>query len=88
MSEVTETPVVETPAMKAYDLNVLLSKMKARGLDIAEDMAKVLVEEMAQWIVESAAISENKIDDVAALGMPQLKALALGLADKIDGQVG
>lgn len=84
---VVETPVTPVPA-KAYDLNVLLSKMKARGLDIAEDMAKVLVEEMAQWIVESAAISENKIDDVAALGMPQLKALALGLADKIDGQVG
>lgn len=74
--------------LKAYDLNDLVMKLKARGLDVAEDMAKVIIQESAKWIVESAALSENKIDDVAALGMPELEKLALGLADKIDGQVG
>ena len=87
MENTIETPVTPVPA-KAYDFAVLVAKLKDRGLDIAEDMAKVVVEEMAQWVIESAAISENKIDDVAALGMPQLKALALGLADKIDGKIG
>lgn len=76
-----------TPAVvKAYDVSVLLSKMKARGLDIAEDMAMVAIEEIAAWVQESAALSENKIDDVAALGMPQLVNLVKQLADKIDGK--
>lgn len=83
---VTETPAV--PAMKPYDLKVLLGKLKARGLDIAEDMAMIVVEETSQWVVESAVLSENKIDDVAALGMPQLVSLVKSLADKIDGKVG
>lgn len=73
---------------KAYDLKVLVEKLKARGLDVAEDAAKIMVEETCDWVVESAAISENKIDDVAALGMPHLEKLALGLADKIDGKEG
>lgn len=71
---------------KAYDVKVLVEKLKARGLDIAEDMAMVVIEETAAWVVESAALSENKIDDLAALGMPQLVTLAKGLTDKIDGK--
>jgi hypothetical protein len=86
-SDSVETPV-PAPVAKAYDVKVLLSKLKARGLDIAEEMAIVVIEETSAWVVESAAISENKIDDLAALGMPQLVVLAKGLADKIDGQVG
>lgn len=73
---------------KAYDLNDLVQKLKARGLDVAEEGAKVIVEETSGWIVESAALSENKIDDVVALGMPHLQKLALGLVDKIDGKEG
>lgn len=83
MENVIETPVV--PA-KAYDLKVLVEKLKARGLDIAEDMAMVVIEETSAWVVESAVISENKIDDVAALGMPQLVGLVKKFADKIDGK--
>lgn len=71
---------------KAYDVKALVEKMKGRGLDIAEDMAMVAIEEIAVWVQESAALSENKIDDLAALGMPQLVSLVKKLADKIDGK--
>lgn len=73
---------------KPYDLKVLMEKLKARGLDIAEDMAKVVVEETLVWVDESAAASENKVDDLARIGIPALKELALKLADKIDGKEG
>lgn len=73
---------------KAYDIKALVAKLKARGLDVAEEAAKIMIEETCDWVVESAGKSDNKIDDVVALGIPQLEKLALGLADKIDGQVG
>jgi hypothetical protein len=72
---------------KAYDIKDLAAKLKARGLDIAEDAARIVVEEACDWIVESAALSENKVDDLAALGIPQVEKLALGLVDKIDGKI-
>ena len=73
---------------KAYDVKALAVKLKARGLDVGEELVKVIVEETCDWVVESAALSENKIDDLAAIGIPQLEKLALGYVDKIDGQVG
>lgn len=55
---------------KAYDVKALLEKFKKRGLDLTEDAAKMIIEDTCSWIQESAAISENKIDDVAALALP------------------
>lgn len=73
---------------KAYDLKALALKLKARGLDIAEDAAKIIVEETMDWTVESALKSENKVDDILAGVMPIAKKHVLELVDKIDGQEG
>lgn len=73
---------------KAYDPKVLISKLKGRGLDIAEEAAKIVVEESFSWLEESAQISANPIDDVAAIVYPHAKKFALEQIDKIDGQVG
>lgn len=70
--------------MKAYDLKVLLEKLKAQGLELTEEAVKIFVKQLVIWLQESAAISENKIDDVAALGLPELEKLALKLADDIN----
>lgn len=70
--------------MKAYDLKVLLEKLKSQGLELTEEAVKIFVKQLVEWLKESAAISENKIDDVAALGLPELEKLALGLADQIN----
>jgi len=78
----------EKAEKKAYDLKDLSEKLKARGLDMAEEACLILVDEMAAWVVESAAISATPFDDVLAVVMPTLKKEAAKYIDKIDGQVG
>lgn len=70
--------------MKAYDLNVLLAKLKDQGLELGEEAAKIVLHQLCIWLKESAALSANKIDDVAALGIPELEKLALKLAEGIN----
>lgn len=73
---------------KAYDLAVLAEKLKARGLDLAEDAAGIVVEELFIWVEESAKLSETPYDDMGLIVLPQLKALALEGVDAIDGKEG
>ena len=73
---------------KAYDLKELVSKLKARGLDLAEDTAKGVLDDVLSWTSESAAVSANKVDDFAGVVIPMIKPYILQQLDKIDGQVG
>lgn len=74
--------------VKAYDLVDLVSRLKGRGLDVAEEAGKVVVEEVFAWVSESAKVSATPYDDMALIVLPQLKAFALTEVDKIDGKVG
>lgn len=71
---------------KAYDLKGLLTELKASGLEIAEESAKVVIEAVFTWLEKSATLSENKYDDLAVMLYPQLKAYALEQAEKINAQ--
>lgn len=73
---------------KAYDLKVLAEKLKAKGLDVAEEAAKIIVEETLTFIVESAIKSENKYDDLLVAIVPVIKPHILSAVDKIDGVEG
>lgn len=73
---------------KAYDPKALLERLKGRGLEVAEEAGKVVVEEVFAWFEESAKLSATPIDDVALILVPQLRAAALGAVDKIDGKAG
>lgn len=73
---------------KAYDLAALAAKVKGRGLDLAEESVKILIEETFVWVEESAKLSATPWDDMALVVMPQVKKLALDAVDKIDGQQG
>lgn len=73
---------------KPYDPKDLLEKLKTAGLDVAEDAAIKVVESVFDWVTESAAASENKIDDIIAAFIPQVKPMILEAIDKIDGQEG
>lgn len=73
---------------KAYDLKVLAEKLKAKGLDVAEEAAKIIVEETLTFIVESAVKSENKYDDLLVAIVPVIKPHILSAVDKIDGVEG
>lgn len=73
---------------KAYDLKALVEKLKAKGLDVAEETAKIALQEVFQWVEDSAKLSATPYDDMGLIVLPQLKKLALEAADKIDGAVG
>lgn len=76
-------------AASAYDPKELMSELKSRGLDLAEDAARHVVESTFAWLEKSAAASPNKVDDALVLGVsPVLKKYALEKIDKIDGKVG
>jgi len=73
---------------KAYDIKALGENIKGKGLDLAEDAIVLVVEELFNWIEESAKLSETPYDDMGLVVLPQLKKLALAQVDKIDGQEG
>ena len=73
---------------KAYDLKVLGEKIKGRGLDLAEDSVKIVVEEIFAFIEESAKISPTPYDDIALIVLPQIKSKVLSIVDQIDGHQG
>lgn len=74
-----------TEVKKAYDVKVLAEKLKLRGLDLAEEAAKIIIEETSDWVVESSEISPTPFDDIAKVVMPSIKKMALEQVDKIDG---
>jgi len=74
--------------MKAYDPKELIQEAKAQGLDLAEEAAELLAKSVFSWLKKSAEASENKIDDVLALGYKYAEEEALKLIDKIDGAQG
>lgn len=73
---------------KAFDAKVLAAKLKSRGLDVAEEAAKILVEEVLAWTEESVKLTENKFDDMLLVVLPQVKSYALAQVDKINGKEG
>lgn len=73
--------------MKPYDLKVLAEKLKAKGLDVAEESLKILVSETLDWVSESAPLSPNKVDDVVVMAFPFIKPKILEAIDKVDGKV-
>jgi hypothetical protein len=73
---------------KAYDIKALAEKLKGKGLDVAEDMAGHVYVAVKEWAKESAALSANKFDDLAAPFYDQLDAIVLPQIDKIDNKQG
>jgi hypothetical protein len=72
----------------AYDVQDLLARFKAAGLDLAEDGAKAAFVAVTAWFKESAKLSATPFDDVALVVLPTLEKTALEALDKIDGKVG
>lgn len=72
----------------AYDLKDLVERLKPHGLELAEDSAKVLVEQVLAWVKDSALASENKFDDLTLAVLPVIEEYVLKQVDKIDGAEG
>lgn len=77
---------------KAYELKALGQKIKEkaalRGLSLAEETIEVLAiaayEGTKEWIQESAALSETKIDDVIAPFLGHLDGFLKPQIEKLD----
>jgi len=73
---------------KAYDVKDLVSKLKDKGLEIAEDAAGLVLDSVIDWVVESSAKSPNKVDDILAPLLIAVKPYIHEQIDKIDGKEG
>lgn len=73
---------------KAYDIKVLAGRLKAKGLDVAEDVAQVALKEVIEWLKESAVASHNSYDNLLLAVYPMLEAEMATQIDKIDGKEG
>lgn len=74
--------------MAAYNFNELVEKLKARGLDLAEDGAKGVVGDVFDWLEGSVKNSPTPYDDIMLGILPVIKAQVLKSVDAIDGQIG
>lgn len=80
---------MEVPAMtKPFDVQNLMARAKAKGLDLAEDAAKMLVGETLDWTQESCLLHENPMVKGLSAVVGVLKQPAMEQLDKIDGKVG
>lgn len=73
---------------KPYDLKELGKRLKDAGLVQAEESAEKALDVIAGWIIESAELSPNPLDNIAAIALPKVVEAAKGVIDKIDGQPG
>jgi len=69
---------------EAYDLKALGDKLKAQGLELAEDGAENVYVSVKEWLKESAEKSTNAIDNVVTSFLDQLDPVVLPLIDEIN----
>lgn len=72
----------------AYEFKSLLDAFAKRGLNLTEDAAKGVVEDVTSWFEVQAKASATPFDDVALVVLPQLKKVVLDKIDELDGEVG
>lgn len=64
----------------------LVERLKAKGLDVTEELAVVMVTETFGWAEDEIVESVSKKDDMLLIVFPAVKKAVLALTDKIDGQ--
>lgn len=71
---------------KPYDIKELFPKLKEAGLEGTEEAVKLAVPVFFDWLIASAAKSENKYDDLLSPLIPIVKKYVMDLAEDINGQ--
>lgn len=74
--------------MQPFDMKALVARLKAKGVDVAEELAKVLAGEVLDWAAESCALHPNPFVKFGAPALVAVKPIVMNEIDKIDGQVG
>ena len=66
----------------------LLDALKAKGLDVGEDVAMELVKLVFPFLGRLVLLTENKVDDMLIAVLPIIEKQVIELLDKIDGKEG
>lgn len=73
---------------KPFDIANLAERLKANGLDLAEDVAKVVAKETLSWVKESVLLTSNPFDDLLTAVLPVVSDFVMAELDKIDQKPG
>lgn len=73
---------------KPYDLSVLAEGLKEDGVDVSEVAAGKVAKRLLAFFKESAAASENKVDDLVMGVVAQFEGAIDAAIDQINGKVG
>lgn len=73
---------------KPFEFKALVDKLKEKGIDQAEEVAKLLADCVIDWTVESCALHENAIVKVLGAVATAAKPAIMVELDKIDKKVG
>ncbi len=69
---------------KPFDVKDLKEKLKAAGLELAEENVKVLLPIFLDWVEDSVKMTQNKLDDFFVMARPQIEAALNPLIEKIN----
>lgn len=73
----------------AYKIKGLADKLKTKGLDLAEDAVKIILDTASEWALEEADKGEHGlVDTIVKVAIPQVSPVLKDQADKIDGVIG
>lgn len=70
--------------VKPFEIEGLVAELKLKGLDLAEEGAKIAAEAVLNWVEESVKMTENKFDDFFMVVKPMLLPELMKQIDKID----
>ena len=74
--------------VKPFDAQDLVNRLKSKGIDVAEELLKVLAGEVLDWASESCAMHDNAFVKFGAPALMAVKPIVIQEIDKLDGQVG
>lgn len=70
---------------KAFDTAELITRLKGKGMHIAEEAVELLVTETLDWTSESCMLHENPFVKMGAPVVAAVKPIIMAEVKKIDG---
>lgn len=72
---------------KAWELKNLADRLKAKGLEAAEKVLKVVAGETLDWASESCLLSDKTYVKFAAPLFAGIKPIVISQIDRLDGKI-
>lgn len=73
---------------QAWDVKALVSELKAKGLDVTEEVANDVLDSVLDWVDQSVSLTPTPLDDLEKVVSAPLRPMIKSQIDKINGKVG